>query len=208
MRTEQLIADLAGGVVPVRRLSPPAARFAWWGAVALVTAVVAIGKLGTRPDLAVAWTRPAFLAAALLAVATAAAAAIAALVLAVPGAERSAALRIAAFALLAAWAAFGAGAVVAGGTDATGWTTCFLRVLMIGALPAAVLLALVRRAAPVRRGAAAGLAALGAIAVGSAAIPFACPSNAPAHALLGHFGPAIVAGLVAALAAPLLLRRT
>jgi hypothetical protein len=210
MRTEQLIVELAGGVVPVRRIASIQVRFAGWCAAAGAAAAVAVRWLGARPDLAAALARPPFVLAALLPGLTAMMAAFAALVLAVPGAERTRAVRASALTMLAIWGTLHAAAWgFAEGTLAStaGWTVCFVRVVAVGAVPSILLIALVRRAAPLRRRYAGSLAALGGMAAGGAAIRMICPSDAAGHALLGHAGPALVLCAVAALAAPLLVTR-
>ncbi len=209
MRTEQFIADLASRVRPVRRIAPVTTRFVWWCAVAIASLAVGIGVLGVRPDLPEALNHYRFLVSVQLPAATAALAGLAALMLSVPGTVQAAALRGSASAIFLTWAAVSLVAVVAavGGSSAAGWNVCFVRVLAIGAGPGLVLFVLVRRAMPLSRAWAAAMAALAGASVGSATIRFACGSDAAAHAVLGHFGPALVAAAAAALAAPLLLAR-
>ena len=202
MRTEQLIADLASRVTPVRPLPSPAVRFAGWSAAAMASAALGLAVFGPRPGLEQVVAQPAFVTTAVLAIAAAALAAMSALILAIPGAERSPAWRVLALGLLAPWGALGlAGVVRAGGfAAASDWYVCFARVIAIGLIPAWVAVGMLRCAAPLRWAAAGALAALAAIAVGSGAIQFICPLDDAAHTLLGHYGPALIATGLGALA--------
>jgi hypothetical protein len=204
MRTEQLIADLAGRVTAVTPLASPAARFAWWCGAAITSAAAGVGAFGARSGIQQRADDADFLVTAGMALATAAGGALTSLVLAVPGAERSRPYRPAAFALLAAWTVVMLGSLARSGhgfVNDTHWPVCFLRVLLIGAAPAWVLFRMLRRGWPVRHRSASALAALASAAVGSAAIQFICPLDGPSHALLGHIGPALVTCGVAAWAA-------
>jgi len=208
MNTEQLIVQLAGRVTAVTPLAAPAARFLRWSFGALACAALGVAVFHVRPGLDGIIGRPDFVVTAVLAAGTAGVAAFAALVLAVPGAERSPALRVAAFALLTLWGGICVGAVMRSGhglSDRIEWPICFLRVVAIGLVPGGWLFAMLRRAAPLRRGAASALAALAAMAIGSGAMQFICPLDAPGHALLGHYGPSLVLTGVGAWAAAALL---
>jgi hypothetical protein len=207
MRTEQLIAELASCAVPVRPLSSPGVRFAAWCAVAIVSAILGFVIFGPRDGLA-GLIGPALLIPAGFAIAIAALAAMASLVLAVPGGERTPALRLLAFALLALWGAIGLVAVVrAGGlVGASHWYICFTRVIAIGILPACLLFVLLQRAWPLRRRSASACCVLAAMAVGSSVMPFVCPINGASHAFLGHFGPALTMTGAGALFSGALLR--
>ena len=58
MKTEDLIADLAGRVTPVRPLPPPGRRAMEWLGVAVVFAAAGIWFFGARPDVLVRLTQP------------------------------------------------------------------------------------------------------------------------------------------------------
>jgi hypothetical protein len=195
MRTEDLIADLASRTTAVTPLASPALRFAGWSAAALASAALGLAVFGPRHGLDLVVGQPLFITTAVLGIATSAIAALAALILAIPGAERSPALRISALALLALWGAPGlAGVVRAGGfAAASDWYVCFARVLAIGVIPAWLLTAMLHRAAPLRWRYASALAALGAMALGAAEMQFICPLDDAAHTFLGHYGPALTA---------------
>jgi hypothetical protein len=203
MRTDELIADLAGRAAPVRPLPAPGIRTLRWSALALAAAAAGVAVFGVRRDLAVMIAQPFFVWTAVLALGTAVMAGAAAFVLAVPGAERSPALRASAIALAALW---GATLVAATATAGAGfarvsdWYVCFARVAAIALVPALAELAMLRRAAPLRRSLTAWLALAAALALGAVAIQLICPLNDPAHALLGHFGPVAALAWVGAIA--------
>ena len=194
MRTEQLIADLARGATRVTPVKPPSMRFVAWCGVAVASAVLAVLFFGFRRNLDAVVMEPWFIASAVLVIAVAATAAFTALVLAVPGAEGSPSLRSTAFSLLSIWVVLSVSGVLRAGnglTDASDWYVCFVRVIAIGLAPAWVLFGMLRRAFPLRRRTGSSLAALGAMAVGSATIQFVCPLDVPSHGFLGHLIPAL-----------------
>jgi hypothetical protein len=135
----------------------------------------------------------------------------AALVLAIPGAERSVVLRIAAVIVIGLWALTLVTAIVRAGYGFAGvshWYICFVRIVAIGLVPAVAVVAMLRRAAPLRPAWTGALALASATAVGALAIQLSCPLNDAAHALIGHFGAVVsVAALGALSAGPLLNTR-
>jgi hypothetical protein len=208
MKTEDLIADLAGRLEPVRPLAPPAVRLLLWALVAAACAGAGLVVFGAKPDFRVALGQAEFLALGCLAVGTAILAGAAALVLAIPGAERSPAMRTTAVTLVAVWLATLLVAIARadeGFRFDSHWPACFSRAVGIGLVPAVVLLAMLRRAAPLRLAWAAGLAAVAATAAGALAVQIICPINDPAHALIGHFAPVATLGAIGAAAAGRLL---
>jgi hypothetical protein len=210
MSTENLIARLASSAEPVRPLPSPAIRLCTWSAVALAAGAAGIAAVGVRADIDVAIRQPAFMTTAVVALATAALAAAASLVLAVPGAERSAALRGSTLLLALLWLTVLLVAAVRAGygfaADLLHWPICFMRVVAIGLIPAAVLFVMLRRAAPLRLSWTAMLAAAAAMAVGAAAIKFSCPIDDSGHALLGHLGPVLAIGSLGAVMGRRLLK--
>jgi hypothetical protein len=211
MRTEELIADLATRAVPVRPLPSPAIRVIAWSVAAIVSATVGIALFGMRPDIGDVVRQPTFIWMAVLALGMSLLAVTAALVLAIPGAERSAALRGLTVSVLGLWTVTLLAAVVFTGLGFTAvsdwhWPICFVRVMAIGLVPAVVLRSMLRRAAPLRLGWTSALAMMAATATGAVAIQFICPLNDPAHALFGHFGPVLAIGLLGAAASGRVLR--
>jgi hypothetical protein len=201
MKTDELIAQLASRAAPVQPLPPPAVRALAWSAVALASAAAGIVIFGARPDLGAVLTQPQFLWPLVAAIVTAAVAAGAALVLAIPGLERSPALRGSSVALGVLWASMLVGFVVRAGhgfAGASDWPICFLRVIGVGLAPALVLFGMLRRAAPLRLAWTSALAATAAMAAGAMAVQIVCPVDDAAHALLGHFGPVLAIALLGA----------
>ena len=104
MKTEQLIADLASRATPVHPLPMPVTRLTSWLGIALGCVVGGVLTFGARQDIAVRFLQPDFVWMLAAGVAAAVLAGLAALVLAVPGAERSPALRAVTLSLVAVWA--------------------------------------------------------------------------------------------------------
>ena len=209
MKTEELIAQLAGVAEPVRPLPPPWLRAIAWSAVAVFSSTVGIAVFGVRSDIATAIREQQFVWTALVVMATAVCAVMAALVLAIPGAERSPILRGSTLLLGGLWAVMLVDAIVRTGhgfAAVSDWYVCFVRVTGMALVPTALLFGMLRRAAPLRFAWTSGLAAMSATAVGAVAIQFICPLSDPGHALLGHFGPVMVFGSVGVLAARRLLK--
>ena len=209
MKTEELIAQLAGVAEPVRPLQPPWFRAIAWSGIAILSAAAGIAVFGVRSDIATAIREPEFVWIALVVLATAVFALMAALVLAIPGAERSPILRGSTLLLAGLWAVMLLDAIVRTGhgfAAVSDWYVCFVRVTGMALVPAALLFGMLRRATPLRFAWTSGLATMSATAVGAVAIQFICPLSDPGHALLGHFGPVMVFGSVGAVAARRLLK--
>ena len=209
MKTDELIAHLASRAAPVQPLSSPAVRALAWSAVAVASAAAGIVIFGARPDLGVVLSEPTFMWPLVAAGVTAAVAAGASLVLAVPGSERSPALRGSSVTLGALWALMLVVFVIRAGhgfAGASHWPICFIRAIAVGLAPGIVLFGMLRRAAPLRITWTSALAATAAIAAGAMAAQISCPIDDAAHALLGHFGPVLVLGLLGAATARRMLR--
>ena len=202
MRTEDLIADLASRAAPVRPLPAPEVRLLQWAGVAIGCAGISIAVFGARPDIREALGRPEFIADAIVALGTAALAGAASLVLAIPGARRATALQRSTTAIVGLWTVMLVVGIVRAGhgfTAAADWPVCFLRVVMIGLVPAVVLFGMLRRSAPLQLSRTGALAAAAAMATGALALQFICPQTDPGHLLLGHLAPVFVIGAVGAL---------
>ncbi len=197
MRTEDLIADLTAHVTPVRPLPSPGRRALAWFALASAFAAAGVGLLGARPDVMLRLTQPDYLWTAALPCVLSAFAVVVTLVMAIPGAERTSWLRRCTVALLALWALTMVWAVLVGGgtlpiTTDRHWPACFSRVVLIGFVPVIALFAMARRAAPLRLGWTAALAAVAAMSMGALAVQLICPLDDAGHAFLGHFVPVVV----------------
>lgn len=201
MKTEELIADLASRATPVRPLPTPVIRLASWLAIATACAVGGVLTFGARQDITVRLLQPDFAWTLVVGATAAALAGLAALVLAIPGAERSPALRIVTVSLLAAWAAGLIAVSMRGGIDVAAdhhWPACFARVVAVALVPAGVLLLMIRRAAPLHPSWTGWLLAVAALAAGAIAVQIVCPIDDPAHALIGHLAPVVPIGAMAA----------
>jgi hypothetical protein len=202
MKTDELIAELASGIAPVRPLRSPGFRAFGWLLVALAAAGAGVLVYAARPDIGAAVTQSAFRWTALLAAGTMGAAACSALVLAVPAAERTPVARGTTLALLVLWAG-----TLAVATAQTGyvmaadshWPICFVRVVSVAAMPAVLLVGMLRRAAPLRPAWTAGLAFVGALSAGALSIQFVCPIDDAGHAATGHLTPVLILPAVGAL---------
>ncbi len=205
MKTEDLIVQLAGAATPVRPLDRPAVRFLRWLGAAVPFAVLFVVLVGPRPDLSTVIDRTAFLASTSLMIATALIAAASALATGVPGRERGWAGAMP-FALAAIWVGLLVAWVVPSGTPGPRVAVqplhllCIVEIAAIGLVPAIGLLAMLRRAAPLRPGWSALLASLAGLALGTAATEFLCPTSVPVHLVLGHALPAAILTCAAALA--------
>jgi Negative regulator of sigma F len=171
--------------------------------------VVTAGVLmfGVRPDAADAVRAMAWVAGAGLALVTAGVAGWLALAASQPGRLPGRAVAAIGGGVAALWVAFELGRLAAGGAPLEALraegvdVVCGVRVAAMAALPAALLIRLVERGAPLRRAPAWGLAALAALAAGAAGVQLVCPIDRPAHLLLWHLTPAFAASALTGLAA-------
>ena len=211
MKTDELIADLASRATPVRVLPAPGVRTLGWLAVAMASVAAGVLVFGIRPGIASLMANPDFLLTTALALATVCLSSTAALVLAVPGAERSALVRGIPAAVLGMWTLTTVMTVLEashGLSGASHWYICAIRVAAIGLVPSIVLIAMLRRAAPLRIEWTGALALAAAAAAGTLAIQFICPIDDAGHALLGHLGPVLGLGAIGAASATSLFRRS
>jgi len=209
--TDDLIRDLARGLLPVRRV--PRLRRVLGTAMLAAAAggALFLSARGVRSDLVTqlagdAWFRALAMALLLGAIG----APLAATAASVPGRRG-----VGAFGL----ACVGIGAIVAGVTaleiaahgmprpPAPGDVTCLLRALVLAVAPGLVLLFFAARAAPRSALAVGALAAAAAAAFGALAVHVSCPSPDPAHWGWGHGAAPVLAVLAAAPAFAVILAR-
>lgn len=195
----ETIAALARDAAPVRVLAPPAVRLSRWIAAAVALALLVVAQLGVRPNLAMRVGDPSYgLNAAILA-ALAVAAAACALLHAVPGAPRVRETRAMTMALAVLWVAVVIWPLLREtAVWPAGWAnlvhlTCAFRIAAVGALPAIVLFAMVRAAAPLQLQWAAGSVGLGAVALGALGTQMVCMDDAAVHLLSWHLVPGMLA---------------
>ena len=208
MRTDDLIVDLAGRVTPVRPLPPPGRRAMSWFLLAAGCGAAGVWFFGARPDVMIRIAQLDYLLPAILALATSAFAIVTTLVLAIPGAERTPLMRRMTVLIPTLWAMTMGWAVLDAGlglpiTADRHWPACFARAVVVTVVPLTILFVMVRRAAPLRLGWTAGLAATAAASVAALAVQLVCPLDDAGHAFLGHFVPVAVI-----IALSLILRRT
>jgi hypothetical protein len=198
MKTEDLIVQLASTAGPVRPLVRPPVRLARWLGMAIPMAALVIAAIGPRRDLWAVMSQPAFAALVAITLFMAVVAAAASLVLSIPGAERSALQRVVPVMAGATWGVVLVALLLDGGDPihrVLAWPVhlaCVIEIAGIAFVTGWMLLAMLRRAAPLRLGWSAALAALAAVGLGATATQLICPIDDPAHHLVGHLLPAVV----------------
>ncbi len=213
MATNELIASLVQDLQPVQPLPLPRVRVARWSVVAAGGLAVIAAAIGLRVDLAVAAATASFQAHAALLMVAAVASAAAALTLAMPGEPFAGARRWTPWVAITTWGLWLAGELsvhVAGGQAL--WPIppgmgCVAKAVAFGLAPGAVLIAMLGRGAPGDTRATMVFAGLAAAAVGAFGVELTCPLTSPAHILLWHAGPVVVAVLMALLFGRRLLDR-
>ncbi len=197
MSHESLIARLAAEAAPVEPLPAPQARATRWILLALAAVVVGVAVRGIRRNWQVAAADPWFLVTFALILATGLSAAVLAMALAVPGAVQRRWVRWVPFVLLAAWGTvLGVDALLSAGPSRAGaGAGCLWKSWGIAVGPAAVLLGMAGRAAPLNWPWTAGMAALAAMAFGALGTEIICPITGHAHILAWHFLPVVVTSL-------------
>lgn len=201
MRTDDLIADLAARVTPVRPLPSPMRRAAAWFVVAVAVAAAGVAFFGARRDVLTRLSQLDYLWTAVLALATSVLAVVATLMLSVPGAQQTPRVRRLTLVVLSIWAVSMVWTVLEAGrglpfTTDRHWPVCFTRVVLVSIVPAVALFAMARRAAPLSLGWTAAFAASAAASMAALVVQIACPVDNAGHAFLGHFAPVLViAGL-------------
>jgi hypothetical protein len=195
MDTEQFIDRLVADLKPVRPLRPAWARAALWTAIALpYVAVVVWGKL-TMLDPAHAASDTRFMIEQAATLATALTAAIAAFRSAVPGFDPR--ILLLPIAPLGLWlASVGHGCVqdwfqlgAEGLAIRPDWD-CLPMATVIGIVPAAAIIVMLRRAAPLRPRVTLALAALAVASIANFGLQFAHARDASIMVLVWHLGAA------------------
>lgn len=206
MSTEDLIQQLTGDLQPVRRLRPLVVRVAGWFVVALASLGLVMLLMGVRRELGDAADRADFAIEAALLIVTALSAAVGALIVSIPGAERTAFVRLLPVVVGTATIVWALGEwMFAAATGApTGRLTfawhCVYKTASVAAIPSVLLFLMVRRAAPLHAARAGFLVLLATAAVGVLGANIICPNDRPLHMLLWHAAPLMLfAGLGAAL---------
>jgi hypothetical protein len=200
MRSEDLIKALAADAAPVRRLASPMVRVALWLAASATYAAVVVAVMGLRPDLPSRLTDPRFvveLGAAFLTSVLAAAAAFCAGCPGRPIWERFAPLPALGLWFLSlgegCWQSF---VEVSGqGLHFQQDFLCFPSIVLVSIVPAALILIMIRQAAPIAPVTTTALGALAAAALGATALRLFHAQDASAMILVWQFGSvALLAG--------------
>lgn len=171
MDTDKLIACLTEDADPVHRLPSPWVRTASWLAIAIPYVAVIVMMMSPRDDLAVKFADPRFLLEQVAAICTAIGAAVAAFQSIVPGYNRR--FLVLPLVPLAIWlASVGQGCVQAWlrGDAASSFTSdfiCIPAIALVGTLPAAVMVLMLRKGAPLWPYASAALGGLAAAGLGN-----------------------------------------
>lgn len=196
MKTSDLISKLSADVPPIKRLPRPGARFIRWFAAMVFCFAVSLALKGVREDLLERLREPLFFASLLTVLAASLVSALAAFLLSVPGEER----RWTRFVPLIALWLWGVvillqaitGASLMGGI---GWG-CARDVILLGALPGALLFWMVRSAAPLKLDWTGAFVMLTLGALGAFGAQLGCHDDALFHVLVWHFLPVIGVGII------------
>ena len=207
MDTDALIEALARDARPVRRLPPPGRRVVRWFIVALPVIAVFGMLMGPRPDLTEMLAEPVFLVQLAAGLVTAVAAAHAAFASSIPAAPKwmlwlpAAPLAVWIASLgRQCWQAFGLEGVVFHPEPA-----CLLIIALVGAAPAAAMVAMIRRGASLTPRLTAFLGGLAAAALAYVGLRLVHPQDAAFMVLVWQFGSvALFASVVGALGRRLL----
>lgn len=211
MQSEDLIRSLSATATPVKRLPHPAWRTVTWMAISLVYVAGFVWFIGVRPDILLKLAEPRYLLEVISAFMTSIMAAAGAFCAGCPG--RPLWERFGAFPFLAVWlASLGEGCWRQ--WDAEGAVAlqlhvdlvCFESILLVGFLPAVLILVMVRRAAPIAPMSTMGLAALAATALGAAALRLFHDQDVSIMLLVWQFGTVVSMAALAFLAGRLFLR--
>lgn len=186
MKTEALIRELAARVEPVKPVGHPLSSFGAWTVVAAAWIAVAVTAVGVRTDFAAASRTPAFALGLLLPLALGLGAAAAACVSSIPGRNNRWWALIPA-AVVASWLLFvGAGALSADHGHVGAGLRCIRNLAAFSLPPGLLLYLMLRRGAPLERGAVGMLATVGTSALAHVGTRFVCHNDGALHVLVWH----------------------
>jgi hypothetical protein len=210
MDTDKLIEHLAEAHEPVRPLPPPWVRTAIWLALAMPYVAVVVLVMSPRPDLAAKLGDPRFFVEQVAALLTGITAAVAALATTIPGFDRRI-LLLPIFPLAVWLGSLGQGCLqdwIRFGSDGmllrSDWI-CFPAIILVGAVPAAVMAVMLRRGAPLTAHVSTALGGLAAAGLGDFGLRLFHPQDASLMVLVWQFGTVFVLSAVAAWAGRYLL---
>lgn len=202
LETNDLIRRLVTSARPIRRLPPPWLRTVQWLSIALFAVAAVVMLMSPRDDLAVKLLEVRFLVEQAATLATAATAAIAAFCLVVPGNSQK--LALLPLAPLALWlGSLGQGCLETWlrlGNDAwqihPDWI-CLPSIVMVGAVPALLMVVMLRRGAAMAPQLTVALGALAAAAVGNFGLRLFHYQDASVMVLTWQFGSVVLLTLLA-----------
>jgi len=202
VETSDLIKSLSREVKPVKRLPSPHWRFFAWLFLASASVLTGILLMGPRGDLGARFNEWSFwIECATLFVATVVSA-YAAFLMSVPGMTLSRWLRLTPLLSLIFWLALLSYRILNGhlsgdpkSITCSASSICMQDILLLAWLPSAILIIMIRRAAPIRLALNGLLILLASGAVAALGTQFVCCDSSPMHALLWHFIPVIVVTL-------------
>lgn len=211
METSRLIEHLASGATPVRPLHAPWARAGFWLSISVPSTALVVALMSPRPDLPLQLSEPRFLIEQVAAWATVVLAAVAAFAFTVPGRSRT--IGVLPLVPLSIWlASVGAACVedwIAHGAEALAlridWD-CIRAAIPAGILPAVVMVAMLRRGAPVYPRAALAMGALAVGALANAGLQLYHAGDVSIMVLVWHLGSVALLSTAAAGMGRLVLR--
>jgi len=203
VKTSDLIKSLSREVKPVKRLAAPHWRFFAWLFLACTSVLVGILLMGPRGDLGARFIEWSFwIECATLFVATVVSA-YAAFLMSVPGMKFSRWLTLVPLISLIFWLVLLGYRMLSGALSGdpqaitcSASSICAQDILILAWLPSAILIIMIRRAAPIRLALNGLFILLSAGAVAALGTQFVCCDSSPMHALLWHFVPVVVIALL------------
>ncbi len=202
------IARLVRSATPVTPLEPPSIRVTRWAISSAGLALVGASLLGIRADVAAQLVDGWFLARVAATLAIALTAAALAFFSSVPGVEPSRGARALPFAMCIVWGAMLIEAIAATQSPADTFfrvrphLSCVLLIAGIGLPSGAMLVRMLRHAAPLQPRWAGAFAGLASLALGALGAQFVCTNDAAAHHLVWHFIPVALLTLTSVAAGP------
>ena len=200
------IATLVRSATPVTPLEQPLVRLARWAITSTALVLLSVVILGVRSDVAAQMMNGWFVARATATLAIVVAAAIVAVFMSVPGVEPSRLVRALPLAACLVWTAMLIGTIAATRSpfdvllQVTPHPSCVLLIVATAILPGAILVRVLRDAAPLQARWTSGFAGLASLAVGALGTQFVCTNDTAAHHLLWHFTPVVLLTLASAAA--------
>ncbi len=194
MKTEHLIEKLIQTNRPVKRLTTPVLSFLKWAFVSMLCMGVGVSLFGLISDLESVVFQNGFTFQFLCSLMLALMSALSAFILSVPDEEKTW-VNILPLATLALWLlsisqSFYFNEIIKGGIG----VNCVRDIVVLSIVPAALLFAMLRRAAPLNKGKVGTFAALSVASLGALGTQFICHNDDPLHLILWHYLPVLFIG--------------